>query len=111
MRVKTFLLFWFASVAGILTYAFIDLHSNPQLSTERNFTLQPDFSQLPDAMHWGGRLLHHQAWTLLLGNALFVGGLIALVIGSLLQWYEKRQAKRSSGRNNLLNATKRSQSL
>lgn len=84
-------MFWFFSVAGILTYAVLDLQANPWLHQESYFTVNPSLERLPDILHWGGRLLRHGAWPLLLANAIVLGGLIAVLVAALLGWWERRR--------------------
>lgn len=77
--VRKFVLLWLAATLVVLVYAGVDLWLNPTLSLETELSMRPDWTQLPDLLHWGGRLLNHGALSLLLGNALVIGGLIALV--------------------------------
>lgn len=85
MDAKAFFLFWVGGTLGVLTYAGIDLWSNPRLSSEVEFTMVPDLSRIPDLAHWGGRLMHHGAWPLLLTNAVILGGVVALAMAFLLR--------------------------
>ena len=81
-----------ASVIVIVAYAYVDLRLHPWLEQETNFSMTPDLSQLPDLLHWGGRLLKEHAFVLLLGNAVVLGGLLALVVTSLARlWQKKRE--------------------
>jgi hypothetical protein len=61
----------------ILGYAAVDWALNPWLRREHGFSVEPDFTQLPDLVHWGGRLLHHSP-ALLLCNVVLVSGVFAL---------------------------------
>ena len=89
--VRSFVRLWMASVAVILAYAYVDLRLHPWLEQETHFSMTPDFSQLPDLLHWGGRLLKEHAFVLLLGNAVVLGGLIALGVTSMTRlWQRKR---------------------
>lgn len=85
MRARTFLLFWLAGTLGVLAYAGADLWMNPWLHQEMGHSMTPDWDKVWDLQHWGGRLLRHGAWPLLVSNALIFGGLIALVVSTLLQ--------------------------
>ncbi len=75
---RSFVRLWLVLTAGILFYAWLDLKLNPRLLMETQFSMRPDLDQLPDLMHWGGRLLNHRALSLLVGNALVLGGIAAL---------------------------------
>jgi hypothetical protein len=76
---RGFVRLWFLLALLILGYAWVDLRLNPRLYFETEISMRPDLSQLPDLMHWGGRLLNHGAVSLLLGNALVLAGLAALL--------------------------------
>lgn len=91
MRLRYFLLFWCAGTLGVLAYAGIDLASNPGLTLESNFSMQPDWSKVTDLQHWGGRLLHHGHWPLLASNAIIIGGLVALMMSVV---YQKLRGKK-----------------
>jgi hypothetical protein len=75
---KGFVRLWLALTVAVLAYAWLDLRFTPRLQVETQLSMRPDWSQLPDLMHWGGRLLNHRALSLLLGNALALGGMGAL---------------------------------
>jgi hypothetical protein len=75
---RSFVRLWLVLTAGILFYAWLDLKLNPRLLMETQFSMRPDLDQLPDLMHWGGRLLNHRALSLLVGNAVVLGGIGAL---------------------------------
>lgn len=75
---RSFMRLWLVLTAGILLYAWLDLKLNPRLSSETQISMRPDLAQLPDLLHWGGRLLNHRALSLLVGNALVLGGVGAL---------------------------------
>ena len=76
---RGFVRLWFLLALLILAYAWLDLRLNPRLYFETEFSMRPNLSQLPDLMHWGGRLLNHGAVSLLIGNALVLAGLGALL--------------------------------
>jgi hypothetical protein len=44
--------------------------------------MEPDLSRVTDLAHWGGRLWTHGAVGLLLGNAVILGGIVALLLRS-----------------------------
>jgi hypothetical protein len=75
---SSFVKAWVMATLVILGYAWLDLQLNPHLSHETAFSLTPDASRLSDMWDWGGRLLHHQALGLLIGNAVALGGILAL---------------------------------
>jgi hypothetical protein len=76
---RSFLALWFCISLVILAYAGIDLWMHPALYGEVHFTMQPDVNQIGDLWHWGGRLLKEGAISLLVANAIVMGGLVALV--------------------------------
>lgn len=80
--VRGFLRIWIGVALVLVVYSFIDLRLNPWLHHETHFTLRPDWSRLPDLMHWGGRLLRHGAVSLWILNALLISGVIALLLQS-----------------------------
>lgn len=75
---------WAGGTLGILSYAVVDFLSHPKLQQETAISMTPNWEKLPDLAHWGGRLMHH-SWPLLVINAIMLGGLVALVIGSLIK--------------------------
>jgi hypothetical protein len=81
----------------ILGYAWLDLRLNPRLLFETEFSMRPNLSQLPDLMHWGGRLLNHGAVSLLVGNSLVLAGMAALVGRGIVRFVQQRL--RSSASN------------
>ena len=81
---KSFVRLWLLLTVLVLGYAWLDLRLHPRLAVETHFSLEPDLARLPDLAHWGGRLLNHGELLLLLGNALVLSGLGALVLSSLL---------------------------
>jgi len=76
---SSFLKTWLLATLLIVAYAWIDLRLNPHLKLETAFTLTPDVSRISDMWDWGGRLLHHRAVGLLVGNAVALGGILALL--------------------------------
>lgn len=82
---KSFVRLWALLTVVVLAYAWLDLRLNPRLLRETQFSMRPDWEQLPDLMHWGGRLLNHQALSLLIGNALVLGGMAALIGRGLIR--------------------------
>ena len=76
--VRSFVRLWAGLTVCILAYAFLDLRMHPWLLDESNFTMRPDLTRVGDLAHWGGRLLRENALSLLIGNALVLGGLLAL---------------------------------
>ena len=76
--VRSFVRLWAGLTLAILAYAFLDLRMHPWLLDEQHFTMTPDLSRVGDLAHWGGRLLRENAVSLLVGNALVLGGLLAL---------------------------------
>jgi hypothetical protein len=93
--VRSFIRIWAAMTAVILAYAVIDLRMNPWLAGETNFSMTPDFNQMDDLLHWGGRLLKEDAGVLLGCNALVLGGLLALVVHRVLI-FVRRSAPRET---------------
>jgi hypothetical protein len=83
--VRGFFRIWIAVVLLLVVYSFVDLRLNPWLHRESYFSMRPDWSRLPDLMHWGGRLLRHGAVSLWITNALLISGAIALVIQSAIR--------------------------
>lgn len=77
--VRSFVRLWIVFTLAVLAYAWLDLKLHPQLWRETQFSLKPNLQQLPDLAHWGGRLLKHGAVSLLIGNALVVAGVAALL--------------------------------
>lgn len=82
---RSFVRLWAVLTAAVLLYAWLDLRLNPRLLMETRFSMRPDWDQLPDLMHWGGRLLNHRALSLLIGNAVVLGGMAALLGRALLR--------------------------
>lgn len=90
--VRTWLKLWAGFTAITLLYAFVDLGANPWLRSETNFTMQPDVTQTPDLLHWGGRLLKEGAVGLLICNAIVVSGVVALGVNALINLVSRRLA-------------------
>lgn len=91
---RGFVRLWFALTIGILLYAWLDLRLTPRLSFETHFSMRPNLEQLPDLVHWGGRLLNHGAVSLLVGNALVLAGMAALCLRGL-QRFAQRWVRRA----------------
>ncbi len=77
--VRHFVGLWLGLSVAIVAYAFIDLSLTPRLLMEQGLSLRPDLSQVPDLVHWGGRLLR-ESRAALVANAIIIGGLGALVL-------------------------------
>jgi hypothetical protein len=86
---RGFVRLWLLLALLILAYAWVDLRLNPRLLFETEFSMRPDLSQLPDLMHWGGRLLNHGALSLLIGNALVLAGLGALLGRTIVHFVQR----------------------
>jgi len=84
---RSFARLWLLFTLLTLAYAVGDLALNPWLRFEGGFSMKPDFSRLPDLMHWGGRLYINGAWYLLVCNAVFIGGMVALAALTVLAVY------------------------
>jgi hypothetical protein len=82
---RGFVVLWIVMVGLLLGYAWLDFRMNPWLLRETHFTMTPDFSQLGELWHWGGRLLRHGALPLLVGNIVVVGGVMALVVRAVVR--------------------------
>ena len=93
---RGFVALWIAIVAALLGYAWFDFRMNPWLLRESHFTMEPDLSQLPELWHAGGRLLRHGALPLLVGNAIVVGGLLALGLRAAIR--RIRRGRRAESR-------------
>ena len=83
---RGFVRLWLCLTLAVLVYAWLDLRLHPRLATETRFSMRPDLSQAWDLVHWGGRLLNHGETYLLVGNALVLGGLAALVLRTTIRW-------------------------
>lgn len=85
--VRSLLSVWVSSSLATLGYAYADLSLTPGLHQERGFSIHVDMSRIGELWHWGGRLLNEGAISLLVLNAIVVGGFLALLmlwIGQLL---------------------------
>jgi hypothetical protein len=83
--VRSFLQLWLGLSAAILGYAFLDLEMHPWLLHEQNFSMKPDLSRAMELVHWGGRLLRENHLSLLIANALILGGLLSLTAHALMR--------------------------
>lgn len=102
---SSFLKAWLLATLVILAYAWLDLKLNPHLALETEFTLTPDVSRLSDVWDWGGRLLHHRALGLLLGNALALGGVLAIMLGSVRAVVRRLRAREPQTRLSIVPAS------
>ena len=82
---RGFLLLWLGLAVGLLVYAWLDFRMNPWLLSEHQFSMKPDLSQAHELVHWGGRLLRHGALPLLIGNAIVVSGMLALLVHAVVR--------------------------
>lgn len=82
--VRHFVGLWLGLSTAIIAYAFIDLSVTPRLLMEQGLSLRPDLSQLPDLVHWGGRLLRENE-AALYANAIVLGGMGALLLQGVLR--------------------------
>jgi hypothetical protein len=89
---------WLLLAVVLLGYSYIDLRLNPWLETETHFSLRPDFTQLHDLWHWGGRLLRHGAVSLLVANAVVMAGIAALAIHSIALFVQRRRTSSGEAR-------------
>jgi hypothetical protein len=78
--VRSLLLLWVCTSIATLGYAYVDLHVTPGLIQERGFSIDLDVSRVGELWHWGGRLLNEGAMSLLIFNAIIVGGFLALIV-------------------------------
>jgi hypothetical protein len=83
--VRAFFSLWSLTSGVILAYAFADLGLHPALRRETNFSMQPDIHRVGELVHWGGRLLKEGHWSLLVCNALVIGGVLALVLAGIVR--------------------------
>lgn len=88
--VSRFTVLWAVFVIAIGAYAFFDRAVTPDLQTEMTISMQPNLAQLPDLLHWGGRLLTHGQIPLLVGNALVLGGFLALIVNAVVKRVQQR---------------------
>jgi hypothetical protein len=90
---RGFVLIWTATTLAILVYAFVDLWVSPSLHGEHSFSMQVDFSQIWEVRHWGGRLVRERAWSLLAGNAVAIGGILALAFHGIARFVARRRLR------------------
>jgi hypothetical protein len=88
---RAFLVLWAVLTAAVIGYALVDLWVSPSLWAEQHFSMEPDFSQIWEVRHWGGRLVRERAWSLLVPNAIVLGGALALVVSGIGRWIRKRR--------------------
>ena len=94
---RSFARLWLLFTLLTLAYAACDLALNPWLRFEVGFSMKPDFTRLPELMHWGGRLYMNGAWWLLVCNAVLLGGMGALLALTLWAVYRGLRAATSPG--------------
>jgi len=82
---RSFMRLWLGLTVVVLGYAAIDLWMHPWLGQETHFTMRPDFSQIGDLWHWGGRLLKEDAVMLLVANAVIIAGAFTLGVSALMR--------------------------
>lgn len=88
---RGFVRLWLGLTLGVLTYAWLDLRMNPRLAMETRFSMRPNLDQAWDLLHWGGRLLNHGALYMLVGNAIVLSGMAALLLRSAARWLTRRR--------------------
>jgi hypothetical protein len=86
---RSLLSVWVGSSLATLGYAYADLSLTPGLHQERGFSIQIDIARIGELWHWGGRLLNEGAISLLVLNAIMVGGILALLMLSLGQLVQR----------------------
>jgi hypothetical protein len=95
---RSLLSVWVSSSLATLGYAYADLSLTPGLHQERGFSIQIDIARIGELWHWGGRLLNEGAISLLVLNAIMVGGILALLVLSLGQLVRRAlDARRKAG--------------
>ena len=94
---RSFARLWLLFTLLTLAYAACDLALNPWLQFEGGFSMKPDLTRLPDLLHWGGRLYINGAWYLLVCNAVFIGGMAALVALTVLAVYRAVRPRNPEG--------------
>lgn len=87
---RGFVRLWLCLTLAVVVYAWLDLRLHPRLAMETRFSMRPDLAQAWDLVHWGGRLLNHGELYLLVGNALVLAGLAALVLRTTIRWVSRR---------------------
>jgi len=93
---RSFARLWLLFTLLTLAYAACDLALNPWLRFEVGFSMKPDFTRLPELMHWGGRLYMNGAWWLLVCNAVLLGGMGALLALTLWAVYRTLSSTRGA---------------
>jgi hypothetical protein len=78
--VRSLLFVWVSSSLATLGYAYADLNLTPGLHQERGFSIHIDITRIGELWHWGGRLLNEGAISLLVLNAIMVGGFLSLIM-------------------------------
>lgn len=89
--VRSLLRLWFWLSAAILAYAVIDLWMHPWLHEEQTFSMKPDLARAPELVHWGGRLVRQDQKSLLVSNAVVIGGVMALGAHALRMRLRRRR--------------------
>lgn len=102
---SSFVKAWLAATLLIIGYAWVDLRFNPHLLKETSFTLTPDVTRLADLWDWGGRLMHHGAFGLLIANAVALGGILALLVRGVLSLIRRLRAHEDSPRISIVPAS------
>jgi hypothetical protein len=102
---SSFVKAWLAATLLIIGYAWVDLRFNPHLLRETSFTLTPDVARLADLWDWGGRLMHHGAFGLLIANAVALGGILALVVRGVLSLVRRLRTPDDSPRVSIVPAS------
>jgi hypothetical protein len=102
---SSFVKAWLAATLLIIGYAWVDLRFNPHLLTETSFTLTPDVARLADLWDWGGRLMRHGAFGLLIANAVALGGILALVVRGALSLIRRLRTQDDSPRISIVPAS------
>ncbi len=97
--VKKMLSLWAFCFASTLFWGFADLHRNPGLA-DGEVSLKPNFSQIGDLFHWGGRLVGNGRIGLFLVNAVLLSGAAALGSVLIVDWiddiaYRRRKRRKS----------------
>jgi hypothetical protein len=80
LSVRSLLLLWVCASLATLGYAYVDLRVTPGLIQERGYSIDLDFARIGELWHWGGRLLNEGALSLLILNAVIVGGFLSLLL-------------------------------
>jgi hypothetical protein len=102
---RAFVVLWAALTAAVVGYALVDLWLSPSLWSEQHFSMQPDFDQIWEVRHWGGRLLRERAWGLLLPNAVALGGIAALAAHGIARAIARRRVPDEMARDSVVPAS------